>query len=145
MQAQASALWRWITTHHRELLAGTALAVTVAALVLAGPWLLALAAVEWKRSRRKRLLALTLIGLLAHAVVWLLRDLRGAPHADWHPCTQCGAPIEAPSRAWYCSPACRRYARLKRHAAGGDERAQAKLERLARTDAYDPEFKEVPF
>jgi hypothetical protein len=145
MHTQASALRHWITTHRRELLAGSALAVTLAAVVFAGPWLLLLAAVEWKQSRRDRLLALVLLGLLARAVVWLWRDIQGVPHGRWHPCARCGAPIEAPSRAWYCSPGCRRYARFERHAAGGDERAQIKLERLGHADAYDPELAEVPF
>jgi hypothetical protein len=46
---------------------------------------------------------------------------------SWHPCAQCGAPIDRPSRAAYCSAACRRYARLRREA------------------AEDPELAEVPF
>lgn len=31
-----------------------------------------------------------------------------------HPCSGCGHPIGAPSRAAYCSPQCRQYARLER-------------------------------
>jgi hypothetical protein len=146
MQAQASAIWRWTLQHRRELLVSTALAFTIAALVFAGPWLLLLAAIEGnQKRRRKRLLILALLGLLAKTAVWLWRDLCGVPHGNWHPCAQCGAPIEAPSRARYCSPVCRRYARLERYPAAGDVRAKAKLEQLARVDAYDPELAEVPF
>ena len=47
---------------------------------------------------------------------WRRRD------ADWHACGQCGVPIEPPSRAEFCSPSCRRYARLHREAL--DRRSQ---------------------
>src|SRR5438132_962676 len=112
MHTQRIALWRWPIRHRRQLAAGTALTAVAALLAALGPLLLAGAAVEWKRSRRKppRLLGLALAGLLARALVWLWRDLQNVPKGDWHPCAQCGAPIEGPSKAWYCSPACRRYA-----------------------------------
>lgn len=42
---------------------------------------------------------------------------------SWHPCENCGAPIEKPSRAAYCSQACRRDANI---------RARAQLEGVAR-------------
>lgn len=42
---------------------------------------------------------------------YLLGRRRGA---ETHPCLQCGAPIGHPSRAVYCSPACRKYAALER-------------------------------
>jgi hypothetical protein len=146
MQLQASAFWRWTITHRRELFVGTALALTLAILVFAAPLLLLLGAIEWKQSRRqKRLFTLAMLGLLARVAGWLWRDLQGVPHGKWHPCAQCGAPIEAPSRAWFCSPACRRHARLERYAAGGDERAKVQLKRLTRTDACDPELAEVSF
>ena len=110
-----------------------------------------MAAVEWKHSRRKhpRLLGVALAGLLARSLVWLWRDLQNLPQGDWHPCAQCGAPIEVPSQAWYCSPACRRYARVERDARAFDpwvaERAQARLHALTRTTAIDPELAEIPF
>ncbi len=42
--------------------------------------------------------------------------LFGARRRDGHACLQCGHPIAAPSRAMYCSPACRKYAALERAA-----------------------------
>lgn len=48
-------------------------------------------------------------------------------HGSTHPCGQCGVPIGAPSRAVYCSPACRRYAQLERQET---ERRAARLEAL---------------
>jgi hypothetical protein len=42
-----------------------------------------------------------------------------------HPCVQCGKPIGAPSRAAYCSPGCREYARLERAKRESDARALA--------------------
>ncbi len=35
----------------------------------------------------------------------------------WHPCENCGAPIDLPSRAAYCSQACRRDANIRHRAA----------------------------
>ncbi|HZL19872.1 MAG TPA: hypothetical protein VFG23_19210 [Polyangia bacterium] len=49
-----------------------------------------------------------------------------------HPCSQCGSPIGAPSRAAFCSPACRTYARLER-------------EETARRAEQRRGFGEVPF
>jgi hypothetical protein len=149
MQAHGIALWRWLSWHRYQLAAGTALVCVGTLLLILGPSLLALGAVEWKHSRRRsRLLSLALLGLLARAVVVRLwQELRGLPHGNWHPCIQCGAPIEAPSRAWYCSPACRRFARLERDAASPDpwtaERAETRL-RLV-TSIADPESSEIPF
>lgn len=40
--------------------------------------------------------------------------LFGARRHGFHGCGKCGAPIQAPSRAIYCSPACRNYAALER-------------------------------
>lgn len=42
--------------------------------------------------------------------------LVGRRGGETHPCAQCGAPIGHPSRASYCSPACRKYAALERAA-----------------------------
>ena len=149
MRSQVIAPWRWICWHRRELAVTAAFAPTVTLLVFAGPWLILLAAVEWKTGpRRKRLLGLALATWLLWATVWLWRDLRGVPHGRWHPCAQCHAPIEEPSRAWYCSPACRRYARLERDAEAFDPRiAQRAQQRLLLTEctALDPALTEIPF
>ena len=150
MRSHGIALWRWLSWHRYQLFAGTALAVVAAAFVLVGPALLVLAAVEWKYSpRRSRLLSLALFGLLARALLWSWQELRGLPHGPWHPCAQCGAPIEAPSRAWYCSPACRRYARLERDARSPDpwlaERAESRLRLVWSASVANPESSEIPF
>jgi predicted nucleic acid-binding Zn ribbon protein len=140
-------LWRWLTRHRYQLAAATGLALVAAVLLGSAPLLLALAAVEW-RQRHRRLLGLAVLGLLARAVVWLWQELRGLPHGRWHSCVQCGTPIEEPSRAEYCSPACRRVAQLERERGSSDawiaERAEARLHALART-ATDPALAEIPF
>lgn len=150
MQDQGIALWRWLRWHRLQIAAATCLIPLVAVLVVASPALLVGAMFEWKYGRsRKRLLSLALAGLLARGVVWLWQELRGLPHGQWHPCAQCGAPIEAPSRAWYCSPACRRYARLERDARSPDpwlaERSAARLRALSRISAADPASSDIPF
>ena len=150
MQAQGIALRRWLTWHRLQLAAGAGITLVDALLVFVGPLLLVLTAMEWKYSRRRnRLLSSALIGLLARAVVWLWQEMRGLPHGRWHPCAQCGAPIEAPSRAWYCSPACHRYARLERDARSPDpwlaERAETRLRLVWSASVADPESSEIPF
>jgi hypothetical protein len=150
MQTQGTTLRRWLTRHRRELATGTALLLVTALLVTLGPLLLLVAALEWKHGRRRgSLLGAALAGMMIRAVVWLWQDLRNLPHGDWHPCAQCGAPIEGPSRAWYCSPGCRRYARLERDARACDpwiaERAEARLRALSRPAGIDPELAEIPF
>jgi hypothetical protein len=150
MHTHGTALRRWLSWHRYQLAAGSALALVAAVLVTAGPPLLAVAAIEWKYTRRRnRVLSLALLGLLFGAVVWLWQELRNVPHGPWHPCAQCGAPIEVPSRAWYCSPACRRYARLERDARSPDpwlaERAETRLRVLARSASADPSLSEIPF
>ena len=151
MHSHGIALWRWLTWHRLQLAAATGPHRRRGA----APLRRSVAArrqrrVEWKYSRRRnRVLSLALLGLLARAVVWLWQELRGLPHGQWHPCAQCGAPIEAPSRAWYCSPACRRYARLERDARSPDpwlaERAETRLRLVASASAADPESSEIPF
>jgi hypothetical protein len=79
-----------------------------------------------------------------HSAAGAWRRLRGIPRPGWHPCARCRTPIEPPSRARYCSPGCRRFAQLERHAHGGDERAQRQLDR-ARRAAYDPALAAIPF
>ena len=150
MHTQRTDLSRWLICHRRQLAAGAALLVLFAALVVAGPILLAMAVLEWKHGRRRnRLLGLALVGLLVRVVVWLWQELRNLPHGDWHPCAQCGAPIESPSRAWYCSPACRRYARLERDARAFDPwiagQAKGRLQALWQPAAIDPALAEIPF
>jgi hypothetical protein len=150
MHTQRIALWRWLRWHRLQIAAGSPLALVVALLVTAGPALLAVAAVEWKYTHRQnRVLSLALLGLLARWLIWLWQEMRGLPHGWWHPCAQCGAPIQAPSRAWYCSPACRRYARLERDARSPNpwlaERAETRLRLVTRANAADPASSEIPF
>jgi hypothetical protein len=141
-------LWRWLTWHRYQLAAAAGLLLTAAALVAAAPLLLAVSAVEWKRGHQ-RVLGLALLGLLATAVVWLWHELHGLPHGVWRPCAQCGTPIEAPSRALYCSPGCRRFTRLEREARSPDpwiaERASVRLSVLTWAAVADPASSEVPF
>jgi hypothetical protein len=148
MQAQGIALWRWLSWHRHQLAMATALGLITVVLLSVAPALLALGALEWKSSHR-RLLGFALLGLLGRSTVWLWQELWGTPHGRWHPCAQCGTPIEAPSRAWYCSPHCRRYARLERDTRSPDpwlaERAAVRLRVLARASAADPESSEIPF
>jgi hypothetical protein len=152
MQSHVIAASRWLRRRRFEVAVAVALVCALAALAVVGPWLLAVAALEWKYGkRRKRLLGIALATLLASAVVWLWREMRGAPHRAWHPCAQCGVPIEAPSRAAYCSHACRRYARLERDALDDDpriaERAEQRLRNLCMRAIADgdPELAEVLF
>jgi hypothetical protein len=73
------------------------------------------------------------------------------PQSKWHPCAQCGTPIEEPSRAAYCSHACRTYARLERAALDHDPPIAARAERRLRNLRLreladtDPRLEEVPF
>lgn len=150
MHQQGNSLTRWIHRHRRELATAAGLALVVMLLFAALPLLVALSVVERRTTnRRKNLAGVALARLLAQAAVWLWRDLRGVPHGRWHPCAQCGIPIEEPSRARYCSSACRRYARLERDARAFDpviaERAGRRL-RVLRDDAWsDPALSEIPF
>jgi hypothetical protein len=147
MHTHGIALWRWLTWHRYQLALASGLVFVAALFLFAAPVLLAVGAFEWKSSHR-RLLGLALLGLLGRSIVWFWEELRGAPHGQWHPCAQCGSPIEAPSRAWYCSPLCRRYARLERDARSPDpwtsERAAVRLRVLAHP-AVDPASSEIPF
>ena len=141
--------WRWLSGHRYQLAAATGLVLVAAVLLGAAPLLLALAAVEWKQ-RHRRQLGLAVLGLLARVIVWLWQELHGLPHGRWHSCAQCGTPIVEPSRAEYCSPACRRIARLERERRSADpwiaERAALRLRALdSASSADDPAFAEVPF
>jgi len=149
MRYHGNSLWRWLRWHRPQIATAAGLAGLVVSL-LAIPVLLIGAVFEWKyRRRRSRLISLAVAGLLVRAVAWLWQELRGLPHGRWHPCAQCGVPIEAPSRAWYCSPACRRYARLERDARSPApwlaERSAARLHALSRIVAADPTSADIPF
>lgn len=150
MHCHGIALWRWLSWHRLQVGAATALVGVLALLLFAGPALLAVAGLEWKYSRRpNRLLSLAIAALLVRAAFWLWQEVRNLPHGHWHPCAQCGAPIESPSRAWYCSPACRCQARLERDARSPDpwlaERAESRLRLVWSASVADPESSEIPF
>jgi hypothetical protein len=142
------ALWRWLTWHRYQVALATGLVLVAVLFLSSAPVLITIAAFEWKASHR-RLLGLAVLGLLVRSTVWLWEELWGSPYGQWHPCAQCGAPIEAPSKAWYCSPLCRRYARLERDARSPDpwlaERAEVRLRALTRASTADPELSEIPF
>jgi hypothetical protein len=141
----ASAVW----FHRHRLYAGAALALTVGLFVLAAPWLLTLAVLEHHRTgRKKRLLGLIVLTGLGKAVLWLWREVWRhpfEPHGPWHACKECGYPISNRSRAGFCSPLCRRLARLRTRVNAGDELAQRRLDRLTRDDNHNPDWGEVPF
>ena len=108
------------------LIGATSALVIGAALVVA----LVVAITAGSRDKRRRNSAHPeLIVASAVAIVLVLWKKR---ESDWHACGQCGVPIEPPSRAEYCSPPCRRYARLRR-------------EEFDRRSALLGSFGEVPF
>jgi hypothetical protein len=140
---------RRVWYHRHQFAAAAALALAGAVLVFATPWLLALALLEHHRSgRRKRLLGLIILAVLAGAIVWLWRELHRhplEPRGPWHPCRLCGAPIPDRSRARYCSGQCRSRARSLQRAEF-DSRAAARLARLEQPGAsYDPATAGIPF
>jgi hypothetical protein len=155
MHAHRTAASRWLSAHRYQLTLAAALLSALALLLISAPFLLVLALIEWKlepRKRRKpRLIGLLIINQLLLATHWLWCELHDLPRRPWHPCAQCGKPIEVPSRASYCSHACRTYARLERDALDHDpriaERAQRRLRnlRLRRLADDDPRLDEVPF
>ncbi len=152
MHPHVIALSRWLRAHRYQLTLAAGLLGAMVLLAAATPLLLAMAGIEWKRSRRRgRMLSVLLLVLLARGARWLWLETRGIPHKAWHPCAQCGAPIEAPSRAAYCSHACRNYTRLERDALDTDPRIAERAERRLRNlrlrqlaDTYQ-EWEEVPF
>lgn len=152
MRYHAIAAGRWLSAHRYQLALSAALMLLTALFVVVSPALLVISAIEVKqRSRRKRLLAPLLITGLIKAAVWLWQELHDAPHKPWHPCAQCGRTIEEPSRAAYCSHACRSYARLVRDAQANDPRIADRAKRRLRTiqlqkeAAENPDWTEVPF
>jgi hypothetical protein len=84
---------------------------------------LALARVGWHMLRQwagmpaKTRRGKTMLELAGAGLVGLVVG-RHASSSVTHPCNQCGSPIGAPSRAAYCSPACRKYASLERAETG---------------------------
>ena len=151
MHAQGNALRRWFSNHRPELTLTAALGLMAAVLLIALPWLLLLGAVEWKTIRRRRILGLAVAGQLLRASRWLWCELTDTPHGPWHPCAQCGLPIDDRSQAAYCSHACRRYARLERDAQANDPRIADRAERRLRAIRLqtladqNPDWAEVPF
>lgn len=151
MHTHRTAALSWLRLHCRELAVGAALALTVAVGFAVLPFLFAIAVVEWRSgSTRKRLFTFAFIAMLVGTIRWLWIELHRAPHRPWHPCAQCGRPIVEPSRAAYCSHACRSYARLERDAEALDpriaERAQRRLRarRLRALADGNPDWQEVP-
>jgi hypothetical protein len=136
----ARLLWRY----RRELALSLLLITLATTLVALAPPLLLIAAVQERRPRRRGV-PLSVLRNVWEAVAWTWRNLHRLPRPGWHPCEQCGFPIEPPSKASFCSTACRRYGRLRRHAAGGDERAAARYDRLRRLADLDPALTEIPF
>lgn len=156
MRSHVIAAGRWISDHRHQIAIATCLTILLAFLVCVAPILLALAIVESRQTHgrrlpRNRLCGLIALSFLANSVRWLWNELQGAPQRPWHPCAQCGRPIEAPSRAAYCSHECRTYARLQREALDSDpliaERAARRLrnKRLRDLADNDPHLDEVPF
>lgn len=79
-----------------------------------------------RRRGSRTMIALALESTLALVLsAFGLRRRGGRIGPSWHPCENCGAPIEKPSRAAYCSQACRRDANI---------RARAQLEGVAHYD-----------
>jgi hypothetical protein len=104
-------LIRWALGGYRVgcFLAGLALVIL---LVIFGP--LALAIIFATPTNGDKAVLAGLGALYLVCVRACFREALGRRADNGHPCGQCGAPIEPPSRAEYCSPACRRYARLAR-------------------------------
>jgi hypothetical protein len=130
--------------HRRELALSLLLITLATTLVALTPPLLLIAALQEQRPRR-RSHPLRVLQNIWDALAWSWRQLHRLPRPGWHPCEQCGFPIEPPSRACFCSKACRRYGRLRLRAASGDERAAARHERLRRLADLDPALTEIPF
>jgi hypothetical protein len=117
--------------------------------------LLPIVTIEWwqrnKRHKRHSLVSVLLLTMLLRTAHLLWCKLRDIPRGKWHPCAQCGHPIEEPSRAAYCSHVCRTYARLERDTLDRDPRIATRAERrlrnlrLRQLADTDPQLQEVPF
>jgi hypothetical protein len=156
MQNQINRVFRWISAHRYQITLVAYLVFTLGLLIVATPVLLVIALVESHQTARDKRhrdqpAGLTAFITLLMAVRWLWQELHGLPHGPWRPCAQCGRPIEEPSRAAYCSHACRSWARLEREALDNDpriaERAARRLRnrRLRDLADNDPDLNEVPF
>jgi hypothetical protein len=128
---------RIVWQHRRELALSLLLITLATTLVALTPPLLVVAILQERRPRR-RSRPLRVLRNFWDAAAWSWRQLLRLPGSGWHPCEQCGFPIEPPSRARFCSAACRRYGRLRRLAASGDEQAAARYDRLRRLADLDP-------
>jgi hypothetical protein len=95
-------------------------------LLLLGVLLVLVSRLRGGSRRRRRGTGVAELAIALVAARYSLRRQGRGFGPSWHPCEQCGHPIDRPSRARYCSEACRRYARLRRAAAA-------------------PELEEVPF
>jgi hypothetical protein len=139
---------RWLS-YSRQLAIAALLIFLLAFVSFATPALLAFALLERQQApKRRRLLSLVALTVMARGLCWLGHELRRhsfEPRGPWHGCEQCGIPISNKSRARYCSTGCRRLGWLRR-AAAWDDRAAARLARLERpAPTYDPATAEIPF
>ena len=82
------------------------------------------------RRSRGTMLALAESTLALGLAAFGLSRTRGRTGPAWHPCENCGAPIDLPSRAAYCSQGCR---------------ADAARRRREREFLDDPELTEIPY
>jgi hypothetical protein len=82
------------------------------------PWRLAARVCGVSVPRGNRHSTLILEGVSAGILGFLgLRQVGRSLRPAWHPCENCGAPIDHPSRVSYCSQACRRDANIRHRAA----------------------------
>lgn len=150
MRTHATALLRRTWSDRRKFALATAIVLLAMAMVIATPLLLLTTVVQRETIRREPL-ALSSFRVGVRALLWLTRELTGAPHGPWHLCAQCARPILDTSRAAYCSHACRTYARLERDAELNDprmaERAQRRLNAIRQRRLADenPAWTEIPF
>jgi hypothetical protein len=155
MQSHVIPATRWLSAHRRELLLGLCLTGVLCLIAIGTTLLLPIATIEWwqrnNHHKRHALMSVSLLTMLLRTAHVLWCKLRHIPRSKWHPCAQCGHPIEEPSRAAYCSHACRTYARLERDALDHDPRISARAERRLRNRRLraladgNPELQEVPF
>jgi hypothetical protein len=155
MQYHVIAAIRRLQAHRRELMLGFGLVCVSGLLFAAAPVSLLAVAIErqvhHRRRRRRQLWSVLLFVFLLRTAHSLWRSLRRIPNRPWHPCAQCGKPIQAPSRAKYCDNVCRKYARLERAALDDDTRVAAHAERRLRNMRFrelaltNSAWDEVPF
>lgn len=97
----------------------------VAALGLAAVWLFSwpfrlmsrMAGVGSARREHRTMIALAVESTAALVLSALgLRRAGRRIGPSWHPCEECGQPIDAPSKAAFCSESCRRHQSIRRRA-----------------------------